>query len=60
MCVTGFLKFYAIRAGRDYAIGAMHILYDQKKSTEKIARLAIEAAISNNVYCGGNIEIIKP
>ncbi len=60
MCVTEFLKFYAIGAGRDYAIGAMHVLYDQEKSAEEIARLAIEAAISNNVYCGGNIEIIKP
>jgi len=38
----------------------MHVLYDQEKSTEEIARLAIEAAISNNVYCGGNIEIMKP
>ncbi len=60
MCVTEFLKFYAIGAGRDYAIGAMHVLYDQKKSAEEIARLAIESAISNNVYCGGNIEIIRP
>ena len=60
MCVTEFLKFYAIGAGRDYAIGAMHVLYDQEKSAEEIARLAIEAAISNNVYCGGNIEIMKP
>ncbi|MHC4320947.1 MAG: hypothetical protein ACYST3_01595 [Planctomycetota bacterium] len=59
MCVTEFQKFYAIGAGRDYAIGAMHVLYDQEKSAEEIARLAIEAAISNNVYCGGNIEIKK-
>ena len=60
MCVTEFRKFYAIGAGRDYAIGAIHVLYDQEKSAEEIARLAIEAAISNNVYCGGNIEIKKP
>ncbi|MGR3173790.1 MAG: hypothetical protein ACUZ8N_04245 [Candidatus Scalindua sp.] len=60
MCVTEFLKFYAIGVGRDYAIGAMHVLYDQKKSAEEIARLAIEAAIANNVYCGGSIEIMKP
>ena len=59
MCVTEFMKFYAIGVGRDYAIGAMHVLYDQKKSAEEIARLAIEAAIANNVYCGGNIEIMK-
>jgi ATP-dependent HslUV protease subunit HslV len=60
MCVTEFRKFYAIGAGRDYAIGAMHVLYDQEKSAEEIARLAIESAISNNVYCGGSIEIKKP
>lgn len=60
MCVTEFLKYYAIGAGRDYAIGAMHVLYNQDKNAEEIARLAIEAAIANNVYCGGNIEILKP
>jgi len=60
LCVTEFLKFYAIGVGRDYAIGAMHVLYEQNKSAEEIARLAIEAAISNNVYCGGNTEILKP
>ncbi len=60
MCVTEFQKYYAIGVGRDYAIGAMHVLYNQKKGAEEIARLAIEAAIANNVYCGGNIEIIKP
>ncbi|MBC8551405.1 MAG: hypothetical protein H8D23_17310 [Candidatus Brocadiales bacterium] len=60
MCVTEFQKFYAIGAGRDYAIGAMHVLYGQENSAEEIARLAIEAAISNNVYCGGSIEIKKP
>jgi hypothetical protein len=38
----------------------MHVLYDQEKSAEEIARLAIESAISNNVYCGGSIEIKKP
>jgi hypothetical protein len=35
------------------------VLYDQKKSAEEIARLAIEATIANNVFCGGNIELIK-
>ncbi|MHC4267614.1 MAG: hypothetical protein ACYSTS_04035 [Planctomycetota bacterium] len=60
MCVTEFLKFYAVGAGRDYSIGAMHVLYDQNKSAEEIARLAIETAISNNVYCGGDIELLKP
>ena len=60
MCVTEFFKFYAIGVGRDYAIGAMHVLYEQNKSAEEIAQLALEAAISNNVYCGGNIEILKP
>jgi ATP-dependent protease HslVU (ClpYQ) peptidase subunit len=59
MCVTEFMKFYAVGVGRDYAIGAMHVLYDQKKSAEEIARLAIEATIANNVFCGGNIELIK-
>ncbi len=59
LCVSEFLKYYAIGIGRDYAIGAMHVLYDQNMSAEEIARLAIEAAISNNVYCGGKTEILK-
>jgi ATP-dependent protease HslVU (ClpYQ) peptidase subunit len=45
MCVTEFQKFYAIGAGCDYAIGAMHVMYNQERSAEEIARLAIEAAI---------------
>ncbi|MDR4496320.1 MAG: hypothetical protein MRK02_00040 [Candidatus Scalindua sp.] len=54
------MKFYAIGVGRDYAIGAMHVLYEQNRSAEEIARLAIEATISNNVYCGGDTKILKP
>ena len=45
MCVTEFQKFYAIGAGCDYAIGAMHVMYNQERSADEIARLAIEAAI---------------
>jgi ATP-dependent HslUV protease, peptidase subunit HslV len=59
MCVTEFHKFHAIGSGCEFAIGAMHVLYDLDFSADLIAQKAIEAAITHNVYCGGKIEVIK-
>jgi ATP-dependent HslUV protease, peptidase subunit HslV len=58
MTVTEFLKFQAIGSGSEYAIGAMHVLYEQDFSAAQIARKGLETAIAHNVYCGGNTEVI--
>jgi ATP-dependent HslUV protease subunit HslV len=60
MSVVEFLKFDAIGSGADFAVGAMHVLYEQKLSAGEIARHAVEAAIAHNIYCGGAVETFKP
>jgi ATP-dependent protease HslVU (ClpYQ) peptidase subunit len=58
MSVTEFHEFHAIGSGCDFALGAMHVLYDKKGSAEQIAKQSIDAAITHNIYCGGKIETI--
>ena len=58
--VTEFHKFHAIGSGCDFAIGAMGVLYEQKLKAKDIAYKAVETAIEHNIYCGGDIEIMKP
>ncbi len=41
--VYGFEKFWAIGSGRDYAIGAMHAVWERMDSAEEIARVGVEA-----------------
>ena len=60
MSVTEFLKFHAIGSGSDYALGAMHVLYEENLRAEEMARRAVDAAMVHNIYCGGEIEILKP
>jgi ATP-dependent protease HslVU (ClpYQ) peptidase subunit len=60
MSVTEFLKFHAIGSGSNYATGAMYVLYEQDLSAEEIARRALDAAIVHNIYCGGEVELLKP
>ncbi|MEM9602253.1 MAG: MFS transporter [Pseudomonadota bacterium] len=46
--VYQYQRFWAIGAGADYALGAMHALYDRLESAEAIARAAIEASAEFN------------
>lgn len=57
MSVTKFEKYFAIGSGADFSLGTIHALYDLEYSAEEIARKAIEAAITFNIYCGGKIEL---
>jgi ATP-dependent HslUV protease subunit HslV len=59
LSVTEFKHYHAIGSGCDFALGAMHALYETKMKADEIARRAIEAAVTFNVYCGGEIEIKK-
>lgn len=60
LSVTEFLKFHAIGSGGNYAVGAMHALYDQALSAEQIARKAVDAAVTHNIYCGGETCVHRP
>jgi ATP-dependent protease HslVU (ClpYQ) peptidase subunit len=57
--VTRFEKYYAIGAGADYSLGAIHQLYDREQDAERIARAAVATAIAFNVHCGGPIETLE-
>ncbi len=55
--VMAFKKYYAIGSGASYALGALHVLYDQDLSAEALARRACQAASTFDVYCGGDIDV---
>ena len=50
--VNQFSKFWAIGSGQEFALGAMHALYDRDFTTEEIARAGIMAAAEFNDGCG--------
>lgn len=62
LSVTEFEKYHAIGSGRDFSLGALHALYDQDLDAEPLARRAVEAAVSFDLHCGGEVCVkkIKP
>lgn len=60
LTVMKFEQFRAIGSGREFATGALHVLYEQKnQSAEKLATCAVEAAIKYNMYCGGDVQSVR-
>lgn len=59
MSVTEFDQYYAVGSGAGYALGAMHALYGGKQSAELMARRAVAAASALDIYCGGDVNLIK-
>ena len=57
--VTRFEKYYAIGAGADYSLGALHQIYDREGDAGQVARAAVRTAIAFNVHCGGEIETME-
>lgn len=57
MSVTRFERYYAIGAGNDFALGALHALYDEPYPAEVLAQRAVAAAIAFNPFCGGEIQV---
>jgi ATP-dependent HslUV protease, peptidase subunit HslV len=53
MSVTRFEQYCAIGSGADFSLGTIYALYALDYSAEAIARQAIEAAKTVNIYCGG-------
>jgi ATP-dependent HslUV protease, peptidase subunit HslV len=59
MSVTKFTKYYAIGAGNDYALGALHALYDDSRyDAQTLARRAVETASTFKMYCGGEVDVV--
>ena len=59
MSVTEFEQYYAVGSGAGYALGAMHTLYGGRQSAEAIARRAVAAASALDIYCGGDVNLVK-
>ena len=57
--VTEFQQYYAVGSGAEFALGALHALYDTKADAEVLARRACAAAMAFNVYCGGDVDICR-
>lgn len=55
--VLEYTKFYAFGSGEQYALGAMHAVYDQDTDAERIARAGLEAAITFDTGSGAPIEL---
>ena len=56
LSVTQYSKYVAIGSGNEYAFGALYAIYGGKRSAERIAITAAEAAAYNDKSCGGEIE----
>lgn len=54
--VNEYARFWAIGAGREYALGAMHACYDRLKDPVAIARHGVEAAMAFDDSCGGPVQ----
>lgn len=59
MSVTKFENYCAIGAGSDFSYGALFTLYDGDHDAEALAVKAVEAAITFNASCGGEIRVKK-
>ena len=50
--VSEYHKFWAIGSGSEFALGAMHVLYDRLDSAQEIAEAAVEAGCEFNTASG--------
>ncbi len=57
MSVARYKKYHAIGGGSDYAVGALHTLYEDVEDPEELARRAVQTAIHFDIYCGGDIDL---
>ena len=55
MSVTEFQQYYAVGSGAPYALGVMHVLYDDGLDPEVIADKAVRTAMALDLYCGGSV-----
>ena len=59
MSVTEFQNYYAVGSGAPYALGAMHALYAPNAKADVIASKAVAAASALDIYCGGELNLVK-
>jgi len=54
-----FQKFWAAGSGRDYALGAMHAVYDQHEKVEDIVKAGLNASAEFDSGSSGPFDIFK-
>ena len=59
MDVSRFDQYFAIGSGAEYALGAMHSVYDALDDADEIARRGVETAGAFDVYCGGETTVLS-
>jgi len=59
LSVSQFDRYYAVGSGSSYALGAMHVLYEQDLDAEEIVRRGCAAAMTFDLYCGGETEVLS-
>ena len=57
LTVMQFEKYVVIGSGDKYAYGALHAIYNTRRSAEQIARQAAQAAMYFEQTCGGEIDV---
>ena len=57
--VRRMLRFCAIGSGSEYAYGALDALYDRLDDPVEIARESINAAMTFDAKCGGEVDIVE-
>lgn len=55
--VFEYQRFYAYGSGDQYALGAMHAVYDQQDDAEAIARAGLQAAVDFDNSTGAPLEL---
>ncbi len=55
--VFEYVKFYAFGSGEQYALGAMHAIYDRADDAETVARAGLAAAIDFDSGTGAPVEL---
>lgn len=59
MDIEEFTKYCAIGSGQEYAYGALHVLYGQKKSLRQVCKGAILAACEFDIYCQPPLRFVE-
>jgi ATP-dependent protease HslVU (ClpYQ) peptidase subunit len=57
LSVSQFDRYYAVGSGSSYALGALHVLFAEDLDADEIARRACAAAMTFDLYCGGEMEV---
>ena len=59
LAVSRYTRYAAIGSGSHFAYGALHALYDSRRSAAQLATRAVGAAVHFDDSCGGTPELIE-